>query len=209
MQRWYNKVVCLVQPKKILKKLTPKREKKKEILFRSTSFTNPYWWAEHNEYLQHTNRAFGNTYLEYQPDLGLGENFSFKIREQAGLDIWTSDYTDVREMGSTSSLKGGDIENYGSQHNVFNNLFTVNFDGKFGKSDEWRLNVILGNEFNHESIRKWDYYGSNFNFPGFTNISNATSLTANEYKRQERTVGFFRKSLNVMARPGVPDRNRT
>ena len=63
-----------------------------QILFRSTSFTNPYWWAEHNEYLQHTNRAFGNTYLEYQPDLGLGENFSLKIREQAGLDIWTSDY---------------------------------------------------------------------------------------------------------------------
>ena len=120
-----------------------------QILFRSTSFTNPYWWAEHNEYLQHTNRAFGNTYLEYQPDLGLGENFSLKIREQAGLDIWTSDYATVREMGSTSSLKGGDIENYGSQHNVFNNLFTVNFDGKFGKSDEWRLNVILGNEFNH------------------------------------------------------------
>lgn len=162
-----------------------------QILFRSTSFTNPYWWAEHNEYLQHTNRAFGNTYLEYQPDLGLGENFSLKIREQAGLDIWTSDYATVREMGSTSSLKGGDIENYGSQHNVFNNLFTVNFDGKFGKSDEWRLNVILGNEFNHESIRNWDYYGSNFNFPGFTNIGNATSLTSSEYKRQERTVGFF------------------
>ena len=88
-------------------------------------------------------------------------------------------------------LKGGDIENYGSQHNVFNNLFTVNFDGKFGKSDEWRLNVILGNEFNHESIRNWDYYGSNFNFPGFTNIGNATPLTSSEYKRQERTVGFF------------------
>ena len=162
-----------------------------QILFRSTSFTNPYWWAEHNEYLQHTNRAFGNTYLEYQPNLGLGENFSLKIREQAGLDIWTSDYATIREMGSTSSLKGGDIENYGSQHNVFNNLFTVNFDGKFGKSDEWRLNVILGNEFNHESIRNWDYYGSNFNFPGFTNIGNATSLTSSEYKRQERTVGFF------------------
>ena len=137
------------------------------------------------------NEVLRNTYLEYQPNLGLGENFSLKIREQAGLDIWTSDYATIREMGSTSSLKGGDIENYGSQHNVFNNLFTVNFDGKFGKSDEWRLNVILGNEFNHESIRNWDYYGSNFNFPGFTNIGNATSLTSSEYKRQERTVGFF------------------
>ena len=40
-----------------------------QVLFRSTSFTNPYWWAEHNEYLQHTNRVFGNAYLEFQPNL--------------------------------------------------------------------------------------------------------------------------------------------
>lgn len=161
-----------------------------QVLFRSTSFVNPYWWADHNEYSQHTNRAFGNAYAEFQPKLGL-ENFTLKFREQAGLDIWTSDYTDVREMGTTSSLKGGDIENYGKQHNVFNNLLTANLDGKFGADQEWRLNVVLGNEINHENIRAWDYYGSTFNFPGFKNIGNATSYTASEYSRQERTVGFF------------------
>ena len=162
-----------------------------QVLFRSTSFTNPYWWADHNEYRQHTNRAFGNAYLEFQPNLNWGDNFSLKFREQAGLDIWTSDYSDIREMGSTTSLKNGDIENYGTQHNVFNNLFTVNFDGKFGQNEEWRLNVVLGNEFNDENMRTWDYYGSNFNFPGFSTIGNATSYTSSEYNRRERTVGFF------------------
>ena len=162
-----------------------------QVLFRATSFTNPYWWADHNEYRQHTNRAFGNAYLEFQPNLNWGENFSLKFREQAGLDIWTSDYSDIREMGSTTSLKNGDIENYGTQHNVFNNLFTVNFDGKFGQNEEWRLNVVLGNEFNDENMRTWDYYGSNFNFPGFSTIGNATSYTSSEYGRRERTVGFF------------------
>src|SRR5574344_807020 len=163
----------------------------KQVLFRSKSFVNPYWWAENNEYLQHTNRTFGNAYLEFKPKLNWGENFSLKFREQAGLDVWTSDYTDSREMGTTTALKNGDIENYGSQHNVFNNLFTVNFDGRFGNDQEYGLNVVLGNEFNDENVRSWDYYGSNFNFPGFINIGNATTYTSSEYKRKERTVGFF------------------
>lgn len=162
-----------------------------QVLYRSLGFTNPYWFAEYNEYRQHTNRAFGNAYAEYQPKLNWGDNMTLKFREQAGLDIWTSDYRDVHEMGSTSALAGGDIWNYGTQHNVFNNLFTINFDGRFGSDEEWGLNVILGNEVNHENMRNWDYYGSNFNFPNFPTIGNATSLTASEYSRQERTVGFF------------------
>ena len=161
-----------------------------QVLFRASSFVNPYWWAENNEYSQHTNRAFGNAYVEFQPKLN-SENFTLMFREQAGLDIWTSNYADVRSMGTTSSLSGGDIENYGTQHNVFNNLLTANLDGKFGSDEEWGLNIVLGNEVNHEGMRRWDYYGSNFNFPGFVTIGNATSLTSSEYTREERTVGFF------------------
>ncbi|MDR2816220.1 MAG: SusC/RagA family TonB-linked outer membrane protein [Proteiniphilum sp.] len=161
-----------------------------QVLFRVTSFVNPYWWAENNEYSQHTNRAFGNAYVEFQPKLSL-ENFTLKFREQGGLDIWTSDYSTVRAMGTTTSLKGGDIENYGRQHNVFNNLLTANLDGRFGANEEWGLNVVLGNEVNDENMRVWDYYGSNFNFPDFLTIGNATSYTASEYTRRERTVGFF------------------
>lgn len=161
-----------------------------QVLFRATSFVNPYWWAENNEYSQHTNRAFGNAYVEFQPKLN-SDNFTLKFREQAGLDFWTSDYTDLRAMGTTNALKNGDIENYGRQHNVFNNLLTASLDGKLGSNDEWGLNIILGNEVNHENMRVWDYYGSNFNFPGFITIGNATNLTSSEYTREERTIGFF------------------
>lgn len=115
---------------------------------------------------------------------------SLRFREQAGLDIWTSDYADIAEIGSAANTKG-QVDNYGSQHNVFNNLFTANFDGKFGNEDEWGVNVVLGNEVNHENIRTWSYTGTNLNFYGLPTISNATSLSAYEYGRQERTVGFF------------------
>lgn len=161
-----------------------------QVLFRSTNFNNPYWWAENDEYRQHTNRAFGNAYVEYEPKLNWGDNMSLRFREQAGLDIWTSDYTNIAEVGSAANTKG-QIENLGAQHNVFNNLFTANFDGKFGDEQEWGVNVVLGNEVNHENMRTWDYIGTNFNFYGLPTISNATSYSAEEYSRQERTVGFF------------------
>lgn len=162
----------------------------KQILFRSTSFNNPYWWAENDEYRQHTNRAFGNAYVEYEPNFGWDDNMSLRFREQAGLDIWTSDYRDIAEIGSAANTKG-QVDNYGSQHNVFNNLFTANFDAKFGDDNEWGVNVVLGNEVNHENIRIWNYTGTNLNFYGLPTISNSTSISGYEYGRQERTVGFF------------------
>ena len=161
----------------------------KQILFRSTSFNNPYWWSANDEFGQHTNRFFGNAYAEISPNIGL-EGFTLKFREQAGIDIWTSDYSIIAEIGSAYNTKG-EVENYGSQHNVFNNTFTVNLDGRFGTDDKWGLNVLLGNEINEENTRVWDYDGVNLNFYGFPVISNATSYTASEYTRKERNVGFF------------------
>ena len=161
-----------------------------QVLFRSTSFNNPYWWADNDEYRQHTNRMFGNAYVEYTPNLGWEDDITLKFREQAGLDMWTSDYSNIAEVGSAANKKG-QVSNFGSQNHVFNNLFTVNLDAKLGAEREWGLNVVLGSEYNHENMRRWSYTGTNFNFYGQPTMSNATSYTASEYTRQERNVGFF------------------
>ena len=166
-----------------------------QILFRATSFNNPYWFADGNEeYRQHTNRVFGNSYVQFQPTLSW-RDFTLKLREQAGIDIWTSDYTDMGEIGSAMNNKG-EVDNYGTQHNVFNNLFTANLEGHLGADNEFGINLILGNEFNDEYIRNWSYTGTNFNFYGMPIIDNATNLSSSEYTRQERNVGFF-GSLSV------------
>lgn len=159
-----------------------------QVLFRSTTFNNPYWWANNDQYAQHTNRVFGNAYVEYHPDINWGDNMKLWFREQAGLDVYTSDYTDIAEIGSAENDKG-QIENYGTSRNIFNNLFTVNFNAIFG--DDYELDVMLGNEINQDNARYWDYYGSNFNFYGLPTIGNATSYTSSEYHQKERTVGFF------------------
>lgn len=158
-----------------------------QILFRSTTFNNPYWWAENNQYKQSTDRAFGNAYLEYRPKINWGDNYNLVFREQVGVDIYTSNYNDIQEVGSAGQ-KSGDIENYGAQDNVFNNLFTATWTGKW---DKFGLDVIIGNEVNQTKVRYWDYYGSNFNFYGLPTIGNATSYSSSEYTVKDRTVGTF------------------
>ncbi|MGL5227992.1 MAG: SusC/RagA family TonB-linked outer membrane protein [Bacteroidales bacterium] len=159
----------------------------KQILFRSTSFNNPYWWADNDEYRQQTGRAFGNAYVEYRPKIGWGDNYDLVFREQLGIDFYTSTYNDVAEVGSATNPKG-QINNYGTTKNIFNNLFTATWSGKW---EDWHVDVLLGNEVNQNNDRVWDYFGSNFNFYGLPVIGNATNFTSVEYLRKDRTVGFF------------------
>ncbi len=161
-----------------------------QISFRNLGFNNPYWWANNNEYLQHTNRAFGNAYIEYRPKLNWGDNFDLYFREQAGIDMYTSNYSNVREVGSAGSTKG-QIENFGKSNNTFNNVFTANFNMVLGEDRLWDLSIMLGNEINEDNMRYWSYTGQNFNFYGLPTISNATVYTSSEYTRRQRTVGFF------------------
>ncbi len=163
-----------------------------QILFRSTSFNNPYWWKDNNEFKQHTNRVFGNAYLEYRPNFGWDtERYNLVIREQAGLDVYTTNNSDVYEKGSAQNA-GGEIENYGIQHNIFNNLFTANFTAKLGANNAWDFGALLGSEFNHDYQRVWDYDGTNFLFYGQPTMTNTTvKPKTEEYQAQERTVGFF------------------
>ena len=159
-----------------------------QISFRSTNFNNPYWWAENNQYLQHTNRFFGNAYVEYHPTINWGENYELWFREQAGIDSYTSNYSDVMEVGSASNANGS-IDNYGVSRNVFNNLFTANFTARWG--EDWDFDAMLGNEINQNDSRYWSYSGTNFNFYGMPVIGNATSFQSSEYNFKTRTVGFF------------------
>ena len=162
-----------------------------QILFRATNFNNPYWWADNDEYSQHTNRMFGNAYAEYSPKLNWGKNYKIVFREQAGIDMYTSNDSEIAEVGSAKNTKG-EVENYGTQNNIFNNLLTANFTAKWGANEEWDFGFVLGNEFNHQYRRKWDYDGTGLAFYGQPTIGNTSSMDAHsDYHIQERTVGVF------------------
>ena len=162
-----------------------------QILFRATNFNNPYWWADNDEYSQHTNRVFGNAYAEYSPKLNWGKNYKIVFREQAGIDMYTSNNSEIAEVGSAKNTKG-EVENIGTQNNIFNNLLTANFTAKWGTNEEWDFGFVLGNEFNHQYRRKWDYDGTGLAFYGQPTIGNTSSMDAHsDYHIQERTVGVF------------------
>ena len=162
-----------------------------QILFRATNFNNPYWWADNDEYSQHTNRVFGNAYAEFSPKLNWGKNYKIVFREQAGIDMYTSNNSEIAEVGSAKNTKG-EVENYGTQNNIFNNLLTANFTAKWGANEEWDFGFVLGNEFNHQYRRKWDYDGTGLAFYGQPTIGNTSSMDAHsDYHIQERTVGVF------------------
>lgn len=162
-----------------------------QILFRATNFNNPYWWADNDEYSQHTNRVFGNAYAEFSPKLNWGKNYKIVFREQAGIDMYTSNDSEIAEVGSAKNTKG-EVKNYGTQNNIFNNLLTANFTAKWGANEEWDFGFVLGNEFNHQYRRKWDYDGTGLAFYGQPTIGNTSSMDAHsDYHIQERTVGVF------------------
>ena len=161
-----------------------------QILYRSTNFNNPYWWSDNDEFRQHTNRFFGNTYVEFSPKFK-NENLNLTLREQAGLDMYTTDNKTTADVGSGYNSKGV-VYDIGVQRHVFNNLFTANFTAKFGSDNEWDLGILLGNEYNQDRSRNWDYEASGLSWYGQKVIENAASM---DYfamgNLQDRTVGFF------------------
>ena len=162
-----------------------------QVSYRATNFNNPYWWADNDEFRQHTNRVFGNAYVEYSPNLGLGENYKLTFREQAGLDIYTTDNMTIAEVGSAYNTKG-EVEDFGVQRNIFNNLLTANFTAKLGAEKEWDLGLLIGNEFNHDYSRHWDYDASALSWYGQPVIENAASMDYWSMSHdKERSLGFF------------------
>lgn len=164
-----------------------------QISYRSTSFDNPYWWADNNEFGQRTQRMFGNAYVEYRPTINWGDNYDLVIREQIGIDMYTSHYNDTYELGSASGgYPQGHVENRGVTRNIFNNLVTANFTALFGANQDWNLGVMVGNEVNQDNVTEWDYEGDQLSFYGQPVIGNCVNMSYwYQAPIKDRTVGMF------------------
>ena len=155
--------------------------------YRSLTFNNPYWAAENNKFNEKTDRFYGNTFVEYTPDINWNNDKKLSFKYQVGIDSYTSHYQDIYEYGNTG--KFGSIDNYGITHLGVNSLLTANYSMNFGEN--LQFTALVGNEVNQNNDKSYDQYGQNFNFGGFKNISNATTITGTETQTKDRTVGFF------------------
>lgn len=160
----------------------------KQVFFRKTSFNNPYWAAENNEFSEKTNRFYGNAFVEYAPKISIDQTHSLTFKYQVGLDSYTTNYRDFFEYGNGHTGKGSiDLNSY--TKDVVNSLLTVNYNWDI--TDDLRFDVLAGTEFNHENYKNLGAYGNNLNFGGWGTIENASIVSSVETRNQERTVGFF------------------
>ena len=156
-----------------------------QIFYRGGTFDNPYWIEHNNSFTENTNRFFGNFYLQY--DTQLAEGHKLSVKYQLGTDTYTSHYQDIFGYGHSGNL--GYLENYGVTEYIYNSLLTANYDWKI--TDDFDLNLIVGNELNHTHSKTYYQAGYDFNFGGWNHINNTSDQEADESQWQERTVGFF------------------
>lgn len=160
----------------------------KQNTYRSTSgFDAAYWAVDNNSFIERTQRFYGNAFAQYNNDFGT-ENHKLVAKYQLGTDAYTTNYTDTWGYGHSNGT--GSIEEQSVSNTELNSLFTVTYDWKI--TSELDLNLLYGNEYVETASKYQDYIGSNFNFPGWNHMSNASvySSTANNYRRT-RTVGNF------------------
>jgi TonB-linked SusC/RagA family outer membrane protein len=157
----------------------------RQIYFRSLTFDNPYWGAEHNQFTENTDRFFGNGFVQFGPKLT--ETMTLTTRYQLGMDSYTTHYQDIFEYGHRNAT--GEVYNYGVSSATINSLLTINYNWRINQ--DLNFNLVVGNELNHRNRKIYDDYGSDFNFGGWAHIANANIVTSNEEKYQDRNVGFF------------------
>ncbi|PUV21718.1 SusC/RagA family TonB-linked outer membrane protein [Sphingobacterium athyrii] len=151
----------------------------------TTGFDGVYWATEHNKFTEDTQRFFGNGFGQYATNLG--ENQKLTLKYQAGVDSYTSNYTDLWGYGHANGK--GEVENYHFSVTEWNSLGTAAYNWKI--NDDLVFDAMVGNEIVNRNRRRDYGYGMNFNFPGWDNINNASTVTAEQTLRHTRTFGTF------------------
>ncbi|MGL5957071.1 MAG: SusC/RagA family TonB-linked outer membrane protein [Phocaeicola sp.] len=155
--------------------------------YRSTGgFDAAYWAVENNEFIERSQRFYGNTYLKYDTKFNT-DNHNLSIKYQLGIDSYTTDYTD--SWGYGHSNKTGEIDHYGYTVLEMNSLLTAMYSWKI--NEKLVFDALVGNEFVNTQRKFYESYGANFNIPGWNHVDNATTLISSESLRKKRTVGNF------------------
>ena len=155
--------------------------------FRSTSgFDGAYWAVDNNEFLERSQRFFGNTYLKYSTKFNT-DNHKLDVKYQLGVDSYTTNYTDSWGYGHANGY--GEIDHYGYSITELNSLLTAAYTWNI--NEDWLFDALVGNELVENQRKFYESYGANYNFPGWNHIDNATTMVASESLRRKRTVGNF------------------
>lgn len=155
--------------------------------YRATSgFDAAYWAVDNNQFLERSERFFGNVYTEYSTKFNTA-NQKLTVKYQLGNDAYSTNYSDVWGYGHANGK--GEVDQYNVTINELNSLVTAAYNWKI--NEDLVFDAVLGNEWVEYSRKFVEGYGKDFNFSGWNHIDNASVYQASESYRTERTVGVF------------------
>ena len=139
--------------------------------FRPNVYDNPYWSVNKNPFNSNTNRFFGN--LQYSYKLKPWLTASLKT----GLDYYTDNRALMYGINSNAAFgKGGRVVNEELTYRHHDNYFNLSGDKKINK--DLRIDYLVGVNYYYEISKDTRVQGDNLLIPNFSNISNATSISA-------------------------------
>lgn len=147
---------------------------------------NPYFGANENTTRSNVSRFLGNISVGY--DLFKWLNISYRL----GMDTYTDRRKNVYAVSSIRQPAGQIVEN-----TIYRNELNGDLIISAKKNDLFlkglNVNGILGQSFNQRIFQSTTLQGDGLAFPGFYNISNATTLTngSGETNSLRRLLGYY------------------
>jgi len=145
-------------------------------------YDNPYWVVNKSPFTSKLNRVFGYGQASYKlldwMDLGW----------RVGGDVYSQADKDAYDINSANFAAGAVyLNNYTNQQ--YNSDFTINMRHRF--TDDLSGTLLVGHNYFTTTNNIQFSSGTNFNIPGFFDISNASSPLALETQTHKRTMAFY------------------
>jgi len=150
------------------------------------SYDNPYWSVNKNKSYDKVNRILGNSQIDYAilPWLNvmyrIGLDYYTEERNKY-MDNYSSDLTPVGELGYADNS----IYNFSGLNSDF--LITAEKD----ITENIKVSATLGHNYYTKNTYSNSQHGVGFILPNYYDISNTTTITAEDYRTNYKIVGAF------------------
>ncbi|WP_455170273.1 SusC/RagA family TonB-linked outer membrane protein [Aegicerativicinus sediminis] len=113
-----------------------------------------------------------------------------KLSYRVGMDNYSDDRNLVRPISSVNTTNNlGDLYEVRINNKDFNSDLLLT--GKFNLTNNLNMSYLLGNNVYETLYDRLFVKGDGLSVPGFTDISNAITVTANNITSRKRTIGVF------------------
>ena len=157
-----------------------------QIGFNDGQYTNPVWAAYHNVITSVDDRLVANFRASYK------FNNRFRIDYTGGVNsyaLYRDQIIDKSSLGSSDNTLGNITEVVSRTQEIQSTLVAI-YTPKI--SQNWNLDVKVGNDINQRISRSQQVYGVNFVIPGLYNLTNtSTQRFQGDNQSKRRLVGFF------------------